>query len=225
MLSIVADLSPGGLWSPDLLGASVLMPASSIHRSYRVESHHDFTQPARFSEAGWQRHWLASTLPRARRASAARQAAPIIYRGSDRFPRLALTYDDCLLVTRLHMLQAALLEASRRPRDAFSRLDRRSSTTNPRIQASGSGSTSAGMSLDTTGGITPIPGCFRNAELLADYDRWQDALYQVLGSQPLVRFARPPFGNLSGSFLNMCACGARWRPCGPPDLAARSMWA
>jgi peptidoglycan/xylan/chitin deacetylase (PgdA/CDA1 family) len=49
------------------------------------------------------------------------------------------------------------------------------------------------------------PYVLSTAELLADYDRWQDALYRVLGDQPLVRFCRPPFGNLSASFLSMCA--------------------
>jgi peptidoglycan/xylan/chitin deacetylase (PgdA/CDA1 family) len=49
------------------------------------------------------------------------------------------------------------------------------------------------------------PWVLSDEQLLADYDLWQDALYQVLGAQPSVRFARPPYGNLSGSFLNMCS--------------------
>jgi len=41
--------------------------------------------------------------------------------------------------------------------------------------------------------------------VLADYDRWLDALREVLGVEPLVHFARPPFGNVSKSFRYMCA--------------------
>jgi peptidoglycan/xylan/chitin deacetylase (PgdA/CDA1 family) len=35
------------------------------------------------------------------------------------------------------------------------------------------------------------PWVLSESELLVDYDRWQDALFQVLGSQPQVRFASP----------------------------------
>jgi hypothetical protein len=42
--------------------------------------------------------------------------------------------------------------------------------------------------------------------VLIDYDRWLDALREVLEDKsPVVRFARPPFGNTSPSFLHMCA--------------------
>src|SRR4026209_2143722 len=57
--------------------------------------------------------FLALALPPASRAAAPGRAAPVIYRGSDRLPRISLTYDDCLLVTRLHMLQTILLEHPR----------------------------------------------------------------------------------------------------------------
>jgi peptidoglycan/xylan/chitin deacetylase (PgdA/CDA1 family) len=39
---------------------------------------------------------------------------------------------------------------------------------------------------------------------IADYDRWHDALGSVLGVEPNVRFARPPYGVLSYSFDVMC---------------------
>jgi peptidoglycan/xylan/chitin deacetylase (PgdA/CDA1 family) len=49
------------------------------------------------------------------------------------------------------------------------------------------------------------PEVVSTQNVVADYDRWLGALRQVLGEEPLVRFARPPFGNTSASFLSMCA--------------------
>jgi hypothetical protein len=37
-----------------------------------------------------------------------------------------------------------------------------------------------------------------------DYDKWLDALTQVLGEQPTVHFARPPYDIISNPFMYMC---------------------
>ena len=53
---------------------------------------------------------FASTVLRGPRAAANdRTPPPILYRGSALYPRIAITYDDCDLLTRLHMLQPSLL--------------------------------------------------------------------------------------------------------------------
>jgi peptidoglycan/xylan/chitin deacetylase (PgdA/CDA1 family) len=147
---------------------------------------------------------LAAGLGPARQAAAAGRAAPVIYRGSDRLARLALTYDDCLLVTRLHMLQKILLE---HPAVRVTLFPTGQALVNNESKDPGiwkwfftRGHEFGYHSWDHTD-----PWVLSNDQVLGDYDRWQDALYQVLGAQPLVRFARPPFGNLSGSFLNMCS--------------------
>ena len=41
-------------------------------------------------------------------------------------------------------------------------------------------------------------------KVVADFDRWMEALRNVLGKEPVVHFARPPYGNTSQSFLYMC---------------------
>ena len=52
---------------------------------------------------------LAAAFPRLDLAQADEPPSPpTIYQGSALYPRLAMTYDDCYLVTRLHMLQTAL---------------------------------------------------------------------------------------------------------------------
>jgi len=50
------------------------------------------------------------------------------------------------------------------------------------------------------------PQVMSNEKVVEDYDRWFTALQEVLEDDaPLVRFARPPFGNTSPSFLYMCS--------------------
>jgi peptidoglycan/xylan/chitin deacetylase (PgdA/CDA1 family) len=49
------------------------------------------------------------------------------------------------------------------------------------------------------------PEVVSTQNVVADYDRWLDALREVLEEEPVVRFARPPFGNTSTSFLTMCS--------------------
>jgi peptidoglycan/xylan/chitin deacetylase (PgdA/CDA1 family) len=135
---------------------------------------------------------------------ASSRAVPIIYHGSELHPRIAITYDDCLLVTRLHMLQTILLE---NPGARVTLFPIGQALINNESKDPGIWKWFhvRGHEFGYHGWDHTDPWVLSDAQLLADYDRWQDALYQVLGDGPLVRFARPPFGNLSGSFLNMCA--------------------
>ena len=148
---------------------------------------------------------LASALTApARGASAASGPAPIIYRGSERYPRLSITYDDCQLVTRLHMLQTSLL-ANPTARITLFPIGTALLSNESKDPGLWKWFYSRGHEFGYHGWDHTDPWVLSDAEMLSDYDRWQEALYQVLGTQPLVRFARPPYGNLSGSFLNMCA--------------------
>jgi len=138
------------------------------------------------------------------RSRAAARAAPVIYRGSDRYPRIAITYDDCLLVTRLHMLQEHLVD---NPEARVTLFPVGEALLNNENKDPGIWKWfhSRGHEFGYHGWDHTDPWVLSDAELLDDFDRWQNALYQVLAGQPEVRFARPPYGNLSGSFLNMCA--------------------
>jgi len=148
---------------------------------------------------------LASGIvPHPRSEFAAPRPAPILYRGTDSYPRLAVTYDDCDLVTRLHMLQDCLQD---NPRARVTLFPKGVALVNNESKDPGIWKwfSSRGHEFGYHSWDHTDPWVLSDDEVLADYDRWQEALYQVLGAQPLVRFARPPFGNLSGSFLNMCA--------------------
>ncbi|HSR19633.1 MAG TPA: polysaccharide deacetylase family protein [Anaerolineales bacterium] len=147
---------------------------------------------------------LAAALPRQSRAAAAPRAAPIIYHGSDRWPRISLTYDDCQLVTRLHMLQGILLD---NPTARVTLFPVGQALLNNESKDPGIWKWfhTRGHEFGYHGWDHSDPWVLSDAEMLADFDRWQEALHQVLGAQLSVQFARPPYGNLSNSFLSMCA--------------------
>lgn len=131
------------------------------------------------------------------------QEQPVIYRGSLHYDRVALTYDDCYLVTMLHRLEK-ILEENPEVRvtlfpvgEALLSTEQKDPGIWTRFQ--NSGHEIGYHSFDHTN-----PDVMSPSNVLADYDRWLDALRQVLGEEPTVRFARPPFGNTSPSFLQMC---------------------
>jgi peptidoglycan/xylan/chitin deacetylase (PgdA/CDA1 family) len=146
---------------------------------------------------------LAGALRGPLSAAAAVEAAPILYHGTRYYARLAITYDDCNLLTRLHMLQSSL---AANPTVHVTLFPIGEALVNNESKEPGIWRWfySRGHEFGYHSWNHTDPYVLSDAEVIADYDRWQEALYQVLGDQPLVRFARPPYGNLSSSFLNMC---------------------
>lgn len=145
---------------------------------------------------------LAAALGRATEALAV-SSPPVIYRGSPRYPRIALTYDDGYLVTRLRDLLTlldqfpdfritlfpvgvALLSNEGKDKGIWKRYFER-------------GHEFGYHSWDHTN-----LAVFDPQEAVEDYDKWYEALSEVLGVSPKIRFARPPFGVLSHPFEFMC---------------------
>ncbi len=130
-------------------------------------------------------------------------APPILYHGSSFYRRISITYDDCQLLTRLVMLQKCLTD---NPDVRVTLFPVGQALLNNETKQPGIWKWfySRGHEFGYHSWDHTDPYVLSDAQLLGDYDRWQGALYQVLGDQPQVRFARPPFGNLSHSFLNMC---------------------
>jgi peptidoglycan/xylan/chitin deacetylase (PgdA/CDA1 family) len=132
------------------------------------------------------------------------QEQPVIYRVNERYNRVALTFDDCYLVTMLHKLETIL---DQNPEVRITLFPVGEALLNNQLKDPGiwkrfydKGHEIGYHSFDHANLAVVSPD-----NVVADYDRWLDALRQVLEVEPLVHFARPPFGNLSKSFLYMCA--------------------
>ena len=129
--------------------------------------------------------------------------APVLHHGSRRHRYLAFTYDDCYLLNRMQELEA-LLEQYPDFRitlfpvgQALLNNARQDPTIWQRFQAKGH---DIGYhSFDHTNLAVMSP-----KGILADFEKWSQALGQVLGFLPAVRFARPPFDILSYPFEYLC---------------------
>jgi len=129
---------------------------------------------------------------------------PVIYHINERFKRIALTFDDCYLVTMLHRLEDIL---EQNPDVHVTLFPVGEALLNNEIKDPGiwkrfhkKGHEIGYHSFDHTNPQEMFP-----EEVVADYDRWFNALIDVLELEPQVRFARPPYGNVSHSFQYMCS--------------------
>lgn len=132
------------------------------------------------------------------------QAQSVLYKGSAHFSRVALTYDDCYLITMLRRLET-ILGDNPDAHVTFFPVGEALLSTNQKEEGIWKRFRELGHEIGYHSFDHTDPEVMSSQHVLEDYDRWYDALCQVLEDQaPVVRFARPPYGNTSSSFLNMC---------------------
>jgi len=128
----------------------------------------------------------------------------ILWQGTSRYPRVALTYDDCYSIQKLQQLEKILdgHPTARITLFPVGRMFKENDAKDPGIwkRYYEKGHEIGYHSFDHTN-----QEVVSSAYSVADFDHWLDDLREVIGSEPVVRFSRPPFGNTSSSFLHMCA--------------------
>lgn len=146
---------------------------------------------------------LASALSPTIRTFADSGAPAVFSRGTNRLPRVALTIDDCYLVHILQDLEETLADFPAMRFTFFPVGEALLSTEGKdpgiwkRFAARGHDIGYHSFSHDNL-------QVFKTEDVMRDYERWLDALRQVLGTEPRVHFARPPYGNVSPQFLTLC---------------------
>jgi len=127
----------------------------------------------------------------------------VFYQGSSNYNHVALTYDDCYLTTMLHRLENIL---DRYPRVRVTLFPVGEAIINNQVKDPGIWKRfiDKGHEIGYHSFNHINPELQSKEKVIADFDRWIDALRNVLGDEPIVHFARPPFGNTSQSFLYMC---------------------
>lgn len=146
--------------------------------------------------------------------------APTIWHGSRKHRYVALTFDDCAKLERVQELEQIVAPYSQVKITLFplgqALVDLESQDPGIWKRFFNQGHDIGYHSWNHTNLAVMSP-----EGAIADYDKWFDALGTVLGIEPSVRFARPPFGVLSYSFEVICRerglVGTMWSAAGGGD--------
>jgi peptidoglycan/xylan/chitin deacetylase (PgdA/CDA1 family) len=146
---------------------------------------------------------LAGALSPVLPALAHHENPSVFWRGLARSPKVALTYDDCYLVTVMQKLEKAL-ESHPAMRVTLFPVGEALLSTDEKDPGIWKRFTGKGHEIGYHSFHHDNLQLFKTEDVIKDYDRWLDALRKVLGREPLIHFARPPYGNVSPPFLELC---------------------
>jgi len=145
---------------------------------------------------------LSSALTPAARALSA-SASPVIYHGSRRFPKIALTVDDNDLVHLVQRLEN-ILDGFPGFHITFFPVGTVLLTNEQKDPGIWKRLLEKGHEIGYHSYNHHDLEFYSTEKIVDDFDRWYDALRQVTQTETDVRFARPPYGNGSPQFLEMC---------------------
>ena len=128
---------------------------------------------------------------------------PIVYHGNRNLPSIAITYDDCWHPEVLDQLIQIIAPYPDFHLTFFAVGDA--------LQINEVKDPGVWRRLINSGheiGYHTMhhydPATMSAKSLLDDFDQWMDVLHQVVGFQPDIRFAKPPYDDISPSFEALC---------------------
>jgi peptidoglycan/xylan/chitin deacetylase (PgdA/CDA1 family) len=146
---------------------------------------------------------LASALRPVIPALAISNPPDVFSHGSLRLPKAALTIDDCYLVHIMQKMEKTLADFPEM-RVTYFPVGEALLSTETKDPGIWKRVAEQGHDIGYHSFHHDNLQVFSNEDVLRDYDAWLDALRTVLGREPRVYFARPPYGNVSAPFLNLC---------------------
>lgn len=129
--------------------------------------------------------------------------APLLWNGTRKFKRMAFTYDDCYLLNKMQALEVLLDDY---PEFKVTFFPVGSKLLNLEEQDGGIWKrlVEKGHEIGYHTFDHVNLGVMSPAAALMDYDKWHDALTQVLGREYNVRFVRPPYDVISYTMDVLC---------------------
>ncbi len=130
-------------------------------------------------------------------------APVVIYYGSRELDHVAMTFDDCY---DLNLLQqwADFLQEFPKTRMTFFPVGLALENAAAKKPDLWKNLIAQGHEIGYHGYNHAMPSSLSVSAALEDYKKWLAAAVKAVDTEPQVHFARPPFGELSYSFLNMC---------------------
>ena len=118
--------------------------------------------------------------------------------------QVALSYDDCHLVTKLQKLES-MLRARPEMKITFFPTGEALLSTNQKDSGIWQRLLEGGHEIGSHTFNHVNPEVRSTADLMEDYTKWLAALNHVTESRPAVRFARPPYGSNCPTYREMCS--------------------
>jgi len=129
--------------------------------------------------------------------------APIVWHGQRSKRAVALTFDDCYSYDLLISMEG-ILDANSSAKVTFFPTGialRNTSSKDPHLWKR---FLDKGHEIGYHGYNHEMPSNLDYWQSTADFGKWKETLHSVLGHPANVKFARPPYGDISSNFLRIC---------------------